>query len=131
VTVVERVGGGRADLFHFRDRAVGLLAVIFERVLLLLLHFRRTEHDVGGKPPFRIHVARDVADGADDFQPLVGIRDPVHRPVFGRRDVHGKAPADGRQREDNGGQKGADFHGNSSRIEEGRERETAIAGNIR
>src|SRR5262249_15247202 len=72
----------------------------------------RSIENIGGKAALGIEIARNVADGADDREPALRLRDPIHGLVFRHGDVGGKAASDGRERDDGGGQKRTDFHGN-------------------
>src|SRR6476469_2378488 len=74
---------------------------------------RRYVEDVGGEAALGVEIARDVADGADDREPALRLGDPVHRLVFRDGDVNGEAAADGRERDDGGGQQRTDFHDSS------------------
>ncbi|MGY3160417.1 hypothetical protein ACVW0V_009557 [Bradyrhizobium elkanii] len=92
--VVERAGQHGADLIDLGERAVGQLAQLVEIGDLLLVDRAGAEQEVGGHAALGVHVARDVADGADDFEPALRGRDLVHGLVLGHRDIGRQSAAD-------------------------------------
>ena len=102
---------GRLDLVHLVASPIGVPAILVEFGDQLRIHGGRSEHDIGGKAAFGVHVARDLANRAHHLQPALRDRDLVHGLVLRSRHIDGEPAADGGKRDDGSGKKGTDFHG--------------------